>query len=190
VRNDVIDSEGFRANVAIVLVNADGRVFWGKRRKQGSWQFPQGGLNNNESALMAMYRELYEEVGLYPQDVEIIAATDQWFRYKLPGRYLGQKNINCIGQKQKWFLLRLLSPIDRINLEATILPEFDTFTWIYHWVASREVIAFKKAVYEKALNFFSPMIKRMVRKSNKKKKLKAQISSSETPNTEDQDGGS
>ncbi len=164
----MIDSEGFRANVAIVLLNSEGRVFWGKRRRQGSWQFPQGGLNDNEPALSAMYRELYEEVGLYPQDVEILAATDQWFRYKLPGRYLGQKNIYCIGQKQKWFLLKLRVPSERINLDATILPEFDTYTWIHHWIAPREVIAFKKKVYERALRFFSPIIKRMIKRQKKK----------------------
>jgi putative (di)nucleoside polyphosphate hydrolase len=173
----VIDSEGFRANVAIVILNAEGKVFWGKRCRQGSWQFPQGGVNKGESFLSAMYRELYEEVGLYPQDVEVIAATDNWFRYKLPGRYLGQKNINCIGQKQKWFLLKLVVPQSTINLGATILPEFDTFTWIHHWAAAREVIAFKKQVYEKALKFFSPMIKRVSAKSlgAKKKRNTASV---------------
>lgn len=171
----MIDSEGFRANVAIVILNAEGKVFWGKRCRQGSWQFPQGGVNKGESALSAMYRELYEEVGLYPQDVEIIAATDHWFRYKLPGRYLGQKNINCIGQKQKWFLLKLTVPQDVINLSATVLPEFDTFTWIHHWAAVRGVVLFKKQVYEKALRFFSPMIKRLNGKSSGSKKMKKPV---------------
>jgi len=168
----VIDSEGFRANVAVVILNAEGKVFWGKRCRQSSWQFPQGGLNKGESALSAMFRELYEEVGLYPQDVEVIAATDQWLRYKLPGRYLGQKNINCIGQKQKWFLLQLRGSQDRINLGATVLPEFDTFTWIHYSKAICGVVLFKKQVYEKALRFFSPMIKRVSAKAFAAKKIK------------------
>ena len=159
----MIDSEGFRANVAIVIVNPQGKVFWGKRCRQGSWQFPQGGVNKGETSLAAMYRELYEEVGLYPQDVEVIASTDHWFRYRLPGRYLGQKNINCIGQKQKWFLLKLRVPSEAINLQATILPEFDCFTWVNYWIAPREVVLFKKQVYERALKFFAPMIKRVSR---------------------------
>ena len=162
----MIDSEGFRANVAIVIVNPHGKVFWGKRCRQGSWQFPQGGVNKGETSLAAMYRELYEEVGLYPQDVEVIASTDHWFRYRLPGRYLGQKNINCIGQKQKWFLLKLRVPSEAINLQATILPEFDCFTWVNYWIAPREVVLFKKQVYERALKFFAPMIKRVSRKSS------------------------
>jgi len=156
----MIDSEGFRANVAMVIINAEGRVFWGKRCRQGSWQFPQGGINEGETALAAMYRELHEEVGLYPQDVEVISATDRWFKYRLPGRVLGQKNINCIGQKQKWFLLKLRTSPDCIDLNATISPEFETFTWVSHWVAMREVVGFKRRVYAQALNFFAPVIAR------------------------------
>ena len=65
----MIDFDGYRPNVGIVICNRKGQVLWAKRYGQNSWQFPQGGINDNESAEQAMYRELYEEVGLQPKDV-------------------------------------------------------------------------------------------------------------------------
>jgi len=66
----VIDSEGYRPNVGIILCNSEGRLFWGKRIGQRSWQFPQGGIQRDESPEQAMFRELAEEVGLRPEHVE------------------------------------------------------------------------------------------------------------------------
>ena len=80
----MIDAEGYRANVAIILTNREGKLFWGRRIRQKSWQFPQGGVQHGETALQAMYRELHEETGLRPTDVEIISATPGWLRYRLP----------------------------------------------------------------------------------------------------------
>ena len=58
----VIDAEGYRSNVGIVICNEHGQVFWARRFGQQSGQFPQGGIDDGESPEQAMYRELYEEV--------------------------------------------------------------------------------------------------------------------------------
>ena len=84
----MIDFDGYRPNVGIVICNRKGQVLWAKRYGQNSWQFPQGGINDNESAEQAMYRELYEEVGLQPKDVKVLYASKHWLRYKLPKRLL------------------------------------------------------------------------------------------------------
>ncbi len=60
----MLDREGFRPNVGIILLNARNEVFWGKRLREHSWQFPQGGIKYGETPVQAMYRELHEETGL------------------------------------------------------------------------------------------------------------------------------
>src|SRR5690606_15101261 len=82
----VIDSDGFRPNVGIILTNGLGQVLWARRIGQEAWQFPQGGIQRNESPEQALFRELHEEVGLMPEDVEILACTRGWLRYRLPQR--------------------------------------------------------------------------------------------------------
>ena len=71
----MIDTDGFRANVGIVICNKIGQVFWARRYGQHSWQFPQGGIDEGETVEQAMYRELHEEVGLTPKDVSILSAA-------------------------------------------------------------------------------------------------------------------
>jgi len=123
----VIDFDGYRPNVGIVICNRKGH--WAKRYGQNSWQFPQGGINDNESAEQAMYRELYEEVGLQPKDVKVLYASKHWLRYKLPKRLLryDSKPV-CIGQKQRWFLLQLVGDEKNINMNTTKSPEFETLS--------------------------------------------------------------
>ena len=77
----MIDDDGYRPNVGIVICNRQGQVMWARRFGQHSWQFPQGGINPGESAEQAMYRELFEEVGLSRKDVRILASTRNWLRY-------------------------------------------------------------------------------------------------------------
>ncbi len=104
----MIDKDGFRANVGIVITNDLGKLFWARRIGMDAWQFPQGGIHERESVESAMYRELKEEVGLESNDVEIIGCTKGWLRYKLPKRFIRyHKKPVCIGQKQVWYLLRL-----------------------------------------------------------------------------------
>jgi putative (di)nucleoside polyphosphate hydrolase len=154
----VIDAEGYRANVGIVIINDRGQAFWAKRLGQHSWQYPQGGVDENESAEQAMYRELYEEVGLKPEHVKILASTKHWLKYKLPKRYVrhGSKPV-CIGQKQKWFLLKLTTAESNVNLNQTAHPEFDGWRWVSYWYPVRQVVSFKRDVYRKVMKEFSPV---------------------------------
>jgi putative (di)nucleoside polyphosphate hydrolase len=150
--SDLIDAEGFRANVGIVLIRDGGDVFLGGRSDGRGWQFPQGGVQAEESAEQALYRELREEVGLEPDDVEVLAATRNWLRYRLPRRYVRRRSKPlCIGQKQRWFLLRMLGGEERLRFDVTKQPEFDSWRWVDYWSPVREVIYFKRVVYARAL---------------------------------------
>lgn len=157
----MIDKDGYRANVGIVVCNFDGRVFWGKRQGQHSWQFPQGGIDHGETAEEAMYRELHEETGLRPEDVEIVGCTSGWLHYRLP-KHMIRRNSSpvCIGQKQRWFLLHLVSDDSRFDLRCTEKPEFDGWRWVDYWEPTREVVYFKRNVYKRALKELAPVLKR------------------------------
>ncbi len=149
---DWIDAQGFRANVGIVLIRDGGDVFLGARSDGRGWQFPQGGVQPEESAEQALYRELREEVGLAPDDVEVVAATRSWLRYRLPRRYVRRRSKPlCIGQKQRWFLLRMVASESRLRFDVTERPEFDSGRWVDYWSPVREVIYFKRTVYARAL---------------------------------------
>jgi putative (di)nucleoside polyphosphate hydrolase len=150
---DFIDADGFRANVGIVLMRADRQVFLGGRTGGRGWQFPQGGVQRDEAPEEALYRELKEEIGLERSEVEVVAATAHWLRYRLPKQYVRRNSHPpCIGQKQRWFLLRLLGPEASLRLDATDEPEFESWRWVDFWTPVREVIYFKRAVYARALD--------------------------------------
>jgi len=155
----VIDSEGFRANVGIILSNGAGQVFWARRIGQDAWQFPQGGIQPEESAEQALFRELYEEVGLLPEDVAIVGSTRGWLRYHLPRRLIRRHHQPlCIGQKQRWFLLRLLSGEERVRFDLCDRPEFDRWRWVSYWDPLEEIVFFKRRVYEQALTELAPLL--------------------------------
>lgn len=155
----MIDDDGYRPNVGIIICNRQGQVLWARRYGQHSWQFPQGGINNGESPEQAMYRELYEEVGLSKKDVKILAFTRNWLRYKLPKRLVrwDTKPV-CIGQKQKWFLLQLISNDADVNMQCSSTPEFDGWRWVSYWYPVRQVVSFKRDVYRKVMKEFSPTV--------------------------------
>lgn len=149
---DGIDKNGFRANVGMIICSADGRVFWGRRTGQSGWQFPQGGINPNEKPIDAMYRELLEEVGLEPHQVKLLGQTRRWIRYKLPERYRRRNaEVECIGQKQLWFLLRLNDDDSAFRFDQFDHPEFDQWRWVDYWYPINHVIYFKRNVYKRAL---------------------------------------
>lgn len=157
--NAVIDAEGYRANVGIILCHADGRLFWARRVGRAGWQFPQGGMQPDETPEQALYRELEEEVGLTSGQVDLIASTRDWLRYKLPPRYLrhGAKPL-CIGQKQRWFLLRVKDEEPAVRFDQGPEPEFDGWRWVDYWHPLSEVIFFKRAVYRDALTELAPAL--------------------------------
>jgi putative (di)nucleoside polyphosphate hydrolase len=156
--SDVIDSNGFRANVGIVLMHGKGEVFLGRRAGGRGWQFPQGGVREGEELEQAVYRELHEEIGLSSADVELIGQTSRWLRYRLPPRYIrrNQRPV-CIGQKQRWFLLRLKPESAEFDFARTDEPEFDRWRWTQFWEPVREVIYFKRPVYVRALTELAPI---------------------------------
>ncbi len=159
----MIDSDGFRPNVGIILANSKGQVLWARRIGQNSWQFPQGGISEGETPEQAMFRELQEEVGLTAKDIEIIAVTRGWLRYKLPKRMIRQHSLPvCIGQKQKWYLLKIKSGDDAVNINTTNMPEFDGWRWVSYWYPLGQVISFKREVYRKAMKELSPKLSRLV----------------------------
>jgi putative (di)nucleoside polyphosphate hydrolase len=158
----MLDREGFRPNVGIILLNARNEVFWGKRLREHSWQFPQGGIKFGENPVQAMYRELHEETGLKPQHVKVLGRTRDWLRYEVPDKFIKREvRGHYRGQKQIWFLLRMVGRDCDICLRATDHPEFDAWRWNEYWVPLDAVIEFKRDVYQLALSELSRFMRRV-----------------------------
>ena len=152
----MVDKDGFRSNVAIVIGDGSGRLFWAKRLGQTAWQFPQGGIDRGESVEDALYRELYEEVALESGDVNIIQRSKKWLRYNIPPQ-MQRKHSKplCIGQKQRWFYLQMTCEPDKVRFDTSGTPEFDDWQWVNYWYPVNSVISFKRTVYRNALQEFS-----------------------------------
>ena len=148
---------GYRLNVAMIVFNEENKVLLCKRKNSENWQFPQGGVDDDEDITQAMYRELNEEVGLLPEQVTITAQSKDLIYYDIPpnirSMVLGGK---FKGQAQKYFLLKLVS--GKINLTKESNPEFDDFNWVTFWYPLHKVVDFKKNVYRKALNEFKDFL--------------------------------
>ena len=158
----MLDRDGFRPNVGIILLNQRSQVFWGKRIRTHSWQFPQGGIDRGENPEQAMFRELHEEVGLLPQHVHVLARTRDWLRYEVPDRFIRRDaRGHYKGQKQIWFLLQLVGHDWDLNLRATDHPEFDAWRWNDYWVPLDVVVEFKRGVYEMALTELARFVPRL-----------------------------
>lgn len=189
----MLDRDGFRPNVGIILCNTQNKVFWGKRIREHAWQFPQGGIDHGESPEIAMYRELMEEVGLRPEHVEILGRTRDWLRYEVPSNWIKREwRSSYRGQKQIWFLLRLIGRDSDVSLRATPHPEFDAWRWSDYWVPLEDVVEFKREVYKMALNELAvflhhkPKTLNVISKSRPKQTKTKQAKSTqvEFPNTE------
>jgi putative (di)nucleoside polyphosphate hydrolase len=156
----VIDSKGFRLNVGIIICNNNDQLLLCRRfGKPKAWQFPQGGIDENELPQAAMFRELVEELGLTPNDVEVLAESKDWLSYILPKAYRRWRSKPlCIGQKQKWFLLRMKSPDSVIRFDSHEEQEFDQFRWVDYWSPVDQVIEFKREVYNEILVEFAHVL--------------------------------
>ncbi|GAA0225728.1 RNA pyrophosphohydrolase [Castellaniella daejeonensis] len=162
----MLDREGYRPNVGIILVNQKNEVFWGKRIREHAWQFPQGGIKHGETPVQAMYRELHEETGLRAEHVRILGRTRDWLRYTVPDHYVRRElRGHYKGQKQIWFLLRMVGRDSDVSLRATDTPEFDAWRWNAYWVPLDAVIEFKREVYSMALNELSGLLFRKGREN-------------------------
>lgn len=145
--------EGYRPNVAMVVLNSKNKVLICRRTNTKTWQFPQGGVDDNENLEKAMYRELLEEVGLRKDDVQYIGESEDTIIYDIPktirSKVLGGK---FKGQEQKWFLLRIKNDDHEIRLDYEAFPEFDTFEWVSFWQPIDRIVDFKREAYRKALS--------------------------------------
>ncbi len=155
----MVDHQGYRENIGIVLINDKQQILLAKRYRQNDWQLPQGGIDKNEAPLTALFRELYEEIGLSSEHVKVLAKTPKWLYYNLPKKYIrSQEKPLCIGQKQVWFLLKLTASIAHIKLDQHTEIEFDHWRWVNYWYPIEAVIAFKKHVYEDMLKALAPVV--------------------------------
>jgi putative (di)nucleoside polyphosphate hydrolase len=139
-----------------MMVNEKGYVFVGQRldNNQNAWQMPQGGIDAGEDPETAAYRELLEETGVKKQDVRFVASSSQWLSYDLPEDLIPILwNGKFRGQKQKWFLFKFLGEDGDINI-ATEHPEFSKWKWISKENLLKEIVPFKKSVYENVLKEF------------------------------------
>ena len=159
----MIDTDGFRPNVGIVLADSRGGVLWARRVGQSSWQFPQRGIQEGEGPEQALFWELKEEVGLNPEQVDIVGCTRGWLRYRLPKRLVRRDSKPlCVGQKQKWFLLKMLADDNCIRLDGGDKPEFDTWNWVSYWYPLSQIVQFKREVYRRAMKELAPRHTKLV----------------------------
>ena len=155
----MVDSDGYRPNVGIVVANKKGQLLWARRVGQDAWQFPQGGIRADETPEEAMLRELHEEIGLHAHQVEVMTCTQGWLHYRLPERLVRRhREPICIGQKQKWFLLRMLATDSDVCFHRNDKPEFDHWRWVSYWYPLGQVVAFKREVYRRALLELAPRL--------------------------------
>lgn len=155
-----VDEDGYRPNVGIVLCNRYRQVLWARRATHDGWQFPQGGVEPDESLEQAVFRELHEEVGLLPEHVKLVGRTQDWLRYDVPPRHLRRRNHRGFkGQKQVWFLFHLVVEDSAVYLNHSDKPEFDSWRWVDYWTPLSDIVEFKKAVYHGALRELEPFLR-------------------------------
>jgi putative (di)nucleoside polyphosphate hydrolase len=158
----MVDKDGYRPNIGVILCNERLQVLWARRYGRNAWQFPQGGIKGHETPEQALYRELWEEIGLRASDVELIGRTRQWLRYEIPKRFLRQpRDRSFRGQKQIWFLLRLRAEEGKVRLDVSAKPEFDSWCWVEYWTPLEQIIDFKREVYRRALAELEPLLARL-----------------------------
>jgi putative (di)nucleoside polyphosphate hydrolase len=149
----MINEPGYRLNVGLIVINDKGKLLLCKRKNIDSWQFPQGGIDFGESPLKASRRELYEEVGIENGDIKLISSTNEWFKYDVPHEkrknHFLKKSFK--GQKQKWFMFKLISDAT-IHFNNDPGNEFVDFKWVPYWYPLYAIVEFKKEVYRAALN--------------------------------------
>jgi putative (di)nucleoside polyphosphate hydrolase len=155
----------YRSGVGIVLLNAEGRIWIGRRFEdfvsqeyQQRWQMPQGGIDKGEDPKIAAFRELYEETGV--SSASVIAESKNWIQYDLPPEAVGKAMKGKFrGQKQKWFAMRFMGEEQEINLSPEgHKPEFDAWRWAGAHEVLDEIVGFKRNAYRAVLEEFRPLL--------------------------------
>ena len=155
---DLASVAQYRRNVAIVICNSTAQVLWARRISHDGWQFPQGGIDPDETPDEAVYRELEEELGLKSCHVKLLGSTKTWFKYDIPNRFNHDRlRRNFRGQEQKWFLFQFLGSDSDFCLDCSSRPEFDDWKWVDYWIPADQVVDFKRAVYREALIELEPL---------------------------------
>ena len=159
MEKNFLKNDEYRPNVAIVILNKKGEILWCKRKSKDGWQFPQGGIDKNETPKQAVLRETKEEVGLGSKDIKIICELSEWLKYDVPKdrrpTYFFKKN-KFRGQVQRWFMAELTSHESKIDLGGDKVNEFSDWMWASYWYALSSVVYFKKKVYRQALTGLLP----------------------------------
>jgi putative (di)nucleoside polyphosphate hydrolase len=148
----------YRPCVGVMLINSAGLIFAGQRidSPTPAWQMPQGGIDAGEKPKAAALRELWEETGVTPDLVEVLAKTPDWVTYDLPAELLGRVwGGKYRGQRQKWFLMRFTGRDDQVRI-ATEHPEFSVWKWISPEEMIASIVPFKRTVYEQVVGSFRP----------------------------------
>jgi putative (di)nucleoside polyphosphate hydrolase len=141
-------SPTFRAGVGIVVLDTRGWVLALERSTvPGGWQLPQGGIEDGEEPIEALWRELREETGLTADDVEVIAELPEWLGYELPAPYRSAKTGR--GQVHKWFLLRAGADDLPVRTDTTPEAEFRAWRWVDLAELAEQTVAFRQPVYRR-----------------------------------------
>tara|TARA_B100001057_G_scaffold88906_1_gene85097 strand:- start:1140 stop:1613 length:474 start_codon:yes stop_codon:yes gene_type:complete len=150
------DPNDFRPNVGMMILSESNKIFVGKRIDHPSefWQMPQGGIDNDENPSIASLREMEEEVGLKKNKVELITQSSDWYYYYLP-KDLAETmwKGKFKGQRQMWFLYKLIGSDQDINIH-TKHPEFSDWKWVNKDFLVPNIVPFKKKTYTKVLEEF------------------------------------
>ena len=144
----------YRLGVGIVLFNAQGLAFVGKRKdtQENAWQFPQGGIDKGEDPLATAWREMAEEIGT--NKAQLIGESSDWLQYDLPAEIANKSwGGKYRGQKQKWFAFRFTGTDADIDLE-TFTPEFSQWKWMDLADVPNHIVAFKRPLYEQVVAQF------------------------------------
>ena len=156
-------TKGYRPNVGMMIINSEKKVLLGLRMRSENltyrFQMPQGGIDKGEKPIEAVYREMYEEVGLRHEDVRFIASTRHWYKYDLPETARKKRTIR--GQRQKWYLFLLVADENHINLKTDKIQEFEDYQWFDLEDIMETVIPFKRTVYEQVIKEFRPFIEHL-----------------------------
>ena len=149
-------SPTYRPAIGIIVVNAEDQVLIARRNDMvEQWQFPQGGIDSNETPHEAVLRELTEETGIDPYSVEIIGNTRKYLKYDYPPSVLRELNVSktwrYTGQKVQFFLIRYSGSDAGIDVLSVPKPEFDAWKWVGYWEPLSLIVGFKRAMYERAL---------------------------------------